>query len=45
MAQFDVYKNTSKKSRAAYPLLVDNQNRIINDLSTRLVSRWPRELI
>ena len=37
MAQFDVYKNTSKKSKAAYPLLVDIQNSIIDNLSTRLV--------
>jgi toxin CcdB len=37
VAQFDVYKNTSKKSRSAYPLLVDIQNSIIDELSTRLV--------
>ena len=37
MAQFDVYKNTSKKSRSAYPLLVDIQNSIIDELSARLV--------
>jgi|TARA_R110000868_G_scaffold23142_6_gene93882 toxin CcdB len=37
MPQFDVYVNPSKKSRQAYPLVVDIQNPIIEGLSTRLV--------
>lgn len=37
MAQFDVYRNPSKKSRQAYPYLVDVQNALLDDLATRLV--------
>lgn len=37
MPQFDVYKNPSKKTREAYPYLVDVQNSIIDQLATRLV--------
>lgn len=37
MAQFDVYKNPSRKSKDAYPYLVDVQNSVIDELATRLV--------
>jgi|TARA_B100000745_G_scaffold97184_1_gene61727 toxin CcdB len=37
MAQFDVYKNPSKKSSAYYPYLVDIQNDYISELQTRIV--------
>ena len=37
MAQFDVYENPSKKSKAYYPYLVDVQNNYISDLDTRIV--------
>lgn len=37
MAQFDVYRNPSKQSREAYPYLVDVQNSVIDQLTTRLV--------
>ena len=37
MPQFDVYKNPSKKTREAYPYLVDVQNSVIDQLATRLV--------
>ncbi len=37
MPQFDVYKNPSKKTREAYPYLVDVQNAVIEQLATRLV--------
>ena len=37
MPQFDVYKNPSKKTREAYPYLVDVQNPVIDQLATRLV--------
>ena len=37
MPQFDVYKNPSKKTRGAYPYLVDVQNPVIDQLATRLV--------
>ena len=36
MAQFDVYRNPSKKTSKAYPLLVDVQNSVIDQLATRL---------
>lgn len=37
MAQFDVYLNPSKKSKAYYPYLIDVQNNYISDLDTRIV--------
>ncbi|GHE23011.1 CcdB family protein [Halomonas urumqiensis] len=37
MAQFDVYSNPSKASKALYPYLVDVQSDILSDLATRLV--------
>jgi toxin CcdB len=37
MAQFDVYRNPSKKTGKAYPFLVDVQNSVIDELETRLV--------
>ena len=37
MAQFDVYVNPSKKSKAYYPYLVDVQNNYISELETRIV--------
>jgi toxin CcdB len=37
MAQFDVYTNPSKKSKAYYPYLVDVQNNYISELETRIV--------
>lgn len=37
MAQFDVYRNPSKKTNNAYPFLVDVQNSVIDQLATRLV--------
>ena len=37
MAQFDVYINPSKKSREAYPYIIDIQNALISDIATRIV--------
>lgn len=37
MSQFDVYRNPSKKTKEAYPYLVDVQNPVIDQLATRLV--------
>jgi toxin CcdB len=37
MAQFDVYRNPSQKTKEAFPYIVDVQHSIINDLTTRLV--------
>lgn len=37
MAQFDVYPNPSKASRAHYPYLVDIQSSLLTDLATRIV--------
>jgi len=37
MAQFDVYPNPSKISKAHYPYLVDIQSSLLNDLATRIV--------
>jgi toxin CcdB len=37
MSQFDVYTNPSKKSREAYPYIIDIQNALINDITTRIV--------
>ena len=35
--QFDVYTNPSKKSREAYPYIIDIQNALISDITTRIV--------
>ncbi|GAA6136162.1 CcdB family protein [Oceaniserpentilla sp. 4NH20-0058] len=37
MAQFDVYPNLSRQTRNLYPYIVDIQNSIISDISTRIV--------
>jgi len=37
MSQFDVYTNPSKKSREAYPYIIDIQNALISDITTRIV--------
>jgi len=37
MPQFDVYENPSKKSREAYPYIIDIQNALISDITTRIV--------
>ncbi|WP_448547659.1 CcdB family protein [Thalassotalea fusca] len=37
MSQFDVYTNPSKKSRDAYPYIIDIQNALISDITTRIV--------
>lgn len=37
MSQFDVYENPSKKSREAYPYIIDIQNVLISEISTRIV--------
>jgi toxin CcdB len=37
MPQFDVYINPSKKSRAAYPYIIDIQNALISEITTRIV--------
>ncbi|MGM0768063.1 MAG: CcdB family protein [Pseudomonadota bacterium] len=37
MAQFDVYPNPSKTSKAHYPYLVDIQSSLLSELATRLV--------
>ena len=37
MAQFDVYTNPSKSSRAAFPFIVDIQNTLLSDIKTRIV--------
>jgi toxin CcdB len=37
MSQFDVYINPSKKSREAYPYIIDIQNALIRDIATRIV--------
>lgn len=37
MSQFDVYKNPSKKSRQAFPYIIDIQNALISDITTRIV--------
>jgi toxin CcdB len=37
MAQFDVYTNPSKKNREAYPYIIDIQNALISDITTRIV--------
>ncbi len=37
MSQFDVYINPSKKSREAYPYIIDIQNALMSDIATRIV--------
>lgn len=37
MAQFDVYRNPSNKSKTYYPYVVDVQNNYISELDTRIV--------
>jgi toxin CcdB len=37
VAQWDVYANPSIKARADFPFLVDVQNNLLSDLSTRFV--------
>ena len=38
MPQFDIYVNPNKKSRIAYPFIINMQNNLIDDLSTRIVA-------
>jgi len=38
MSQFDIYVNPNKKSRIAYPFIIDMQNKLIDDLATRIVA-------
>lgn len=38
MAQFDVYENSSKNSRKAYPFILDIQHNLIEDIATRIVA-------
>ena len=37
MAQFTVYKNKNPRSKTTYPLLIDAQADLLDDLQTRLV--------
>lgn len=37
MAQFDVYVNPNSRSRKLYPYILDVQNNLLADLSTKLV--------
>ena len=37
MAQFDVYDNTSKATRKAYPYILELQNDVISEIATRIV--------
>lgn len=37
MAQFDVYVNPGKKTRSAYPFILDIQNALIDHIATRIV--------
>ena len=37
MAQFDVYENTNEKTKEQTPFLLDIQNDILKNLSTRVV--------
>jgi toxin CcdB len=37
MAQFAVYRNKNPRSKAAFPLLVDVQSDLLEDLQTRVV--------
>jgi len=38
MAQFDIYTNPNKKSRTAYPFIIDMQNDLVDELTTRIVA-------
>jgi len=37
MSQFDVYINPNRNSREAYPYIIDIQNSLISDITTRIV--------
>lgn len=37
MAQFDVYSNPGKRSKKAYPYLLDIQSETISEIATRIV--------
>ena len=37
MAQFDVYRNPSQKTKKLFPYFLDIQNPVISDISTRIV--------
>ena len=37
MAQFDVYRNPSKATEKTFPFLLDIQNSVISDITTRIV--------
>lgn len=37
MAQFDVYENSSKQTRKAYPYILDLQHPLIENIGTRIV--------
>lgn len=37
MAQFEIYRNPSQKTKEAFPYIIDIQHSIIGDLATRLV--------
>jgi len=37
MRQFDVYANTSKATRSAYPFIVDIQSDTVSEIATRIV--------
>ena len=37
MAQFDIYKNPNIVSRKAYPFILDIQNNLVDNISTRIV--------
>lgn len=37
MAQFDVYENPSKATRKAYPYILELQNNVISEITTRIV--------
>jgi len=38
MAQFDIYQNPNPKTRSSYPFIIDMQNSLVDELSTRIVS-------
>ncbi len=37
MAQFDIYKNPSRSTRATFPYILDVQNPVISGIATRIV--------
>ena len=37
MAQFDVYENPNKATRKAYPYILELQNNVISEITTRIV--------